>query len=178
MLKSFIPVLLAGALSSLFAIQDAHAEERKMNKLQIASPAFSHEGMIPSKFTCDGADASPPLSIVDIPEDTRSLALIVDDPDAPRGTWVHWVVWNILPGTRDIQENSVPRGAIQGTNDFGNQRYGGPCPPSGTHRYYFKLYALDAALALKPGATKAQVEEAMKGRVLAQSELVGLYKRK
>jgi Raf kinase inhibitor-like YbhB/YbcL family protein len=177
-MKSFIHLLLVGALSSLFAIQDLHAEERKMNKLQITSPAFSHDGTIPSKFTCDGVDVSPPLSIVNIPEKTGSLALIVDDPDAPAGTWVHWVVWNILPGSREIPENSVPRGAIQGTNDFGKQRYGGPCPPSGTHRYFFKLYALDASLALKPGARKGQVEEAMKGHVLAQAELVGLYRRK
>jgi Raf kinase inhibitor-like YbhB/YbcL family protein len=177
-MKYFIRLLLAGALTSLVAIQYLHAEERKMSKLQITSPAFPHEEMIPSRFTCDGADVSPPLSIVNIPERTRSLALIVDDPDAPAGTWVHWVVWNILPETGEIPENSVPRGAIQGTNDFGKQRYGGPCPPSGTHRYCFKLYAIDAPIALKSGATKAQIEEAMKGHVLAQAELVGLYRRK
>jgi len=177
-MKSFNHVLLVAAISSLFAIQDAHAEERMMNKLQITSPVIPPDGMIPSKYTCDGADVSPPLSMIDIPEKTRSLALIVDDPDAPAGTWVHWVVWNILPGTKEIPENSVPQGAIQGTNDFGKQRYGGPCPPSGIHRYYFKLYALDASLALKPGATKGQVEEAMKGHVLAHAELVGLYRRK
>ena len=149
-----------------------------MNKLQITSPVFPNNGMIPSKFTCDGADVSPPLRIGNIPEKTRSLALIVDDPDAPAGTWVHWVVWGILPGTSEIPEDSVPRGAIQGKNDFGKQRYGGPCPPSGTHRYFFKLYALDAHLAVHSGATKARIEEAMKGHVLAQAELIGLYRRK
>lgn len=175
---SLIRLLSAVAISSLFAIPDVHGEERTMDRLQITSPVFAQNGMIPSKFTCDGADVSPPLSLVDIPDKTRSLALVVDDPDAPAGTWVHWVVWNILPGTKEIPENSVPGGAVQGRNDFGKQRYGGPCPPSGTHRYYFKLYALDVSLSLKPGATKAQVEEAMTGHVLAQAELVGLYRRK
>jgi Raf kinase inhibitor-like YbhB/YbcL family protein len=140
-----------------------------MSELSIASPAFSHQGRIPQKHTCDGADVNPPLSIADVPEKARSLALIVDDPDAPAGTWVHWVVWNIGPGTKEIPENSVPQGALQGTNDFRKPGYGGPCPPSGTHRYFFKLYALDASLSLKSGATKAELEKAMKGHFLAQA---------
>ena len=177
-MNAFINMLLVAAVASLFAVQDAHTEERTMDMLQITSPVFPQNGMIPSKFTCDGADVSPTLSIANIPEKTRSLALIVDDPDAPAGTWVHWVVWNIGAGTKEILEDSVPQGAIQGKNDFGKQGYGGPCPPSGTHRYYFKLYALDAPLALKSGATKAQTEEAMKGHVLARAELIGLYRRK
>ena len=177
-MNTFINILLVAAIASLFAIQDVHTEERTMNKLQITSPVFPHNGMIPSKFTCDGADVSPTLSIAGIPEKTRSLALIVDDPDAPAGTWVHWVVWNIGAGTKEIPEGSVPQEAIQGKNDFGKQGYGGPCPPSGTHRYNFKLYALDASIALKSGATKAQIEEAMKGHVLAKAELIGLYRRK
>ena len=177
-MKSFAPLLLAAAISFPFAIHHVHAEEGTMKKLQIASPVFPHNGMIPSKFTCDGADVSPALSFANVPGKTRSLALIVDDPDAPAGTWVHWVVWNIGADTREIAENAVPPGAIQGTNDFGKQRYGGPCPPSGTHRYYFKLYALDASLTLDPGATKARIEEAMRGHVLSQAELVGLYRRK
>jgi len=148
-----------------------------MSELSIASKAFLPGGMIPSKYTCDGADVSPPLLIGNVPEKTRSLALIVDDPDAPVGTWVHWVVWNIEAGTREIPENSVPPGALQGTNDFRKREYGGPCPPSGTHRYFFKLYALDAPLSAQAGATKARIEEAMKGHVLAQAELIGLYKR-
>jgi len=149
-----------------------------MSELSIASPAFLPDGTIPSKYTCDGDDVNPPLSIGNVPEKTRSLALIVDDPDAPVGTWVHWVVWNIRAGTREIPENSVPPGALQGTNDFRKQEYGGPCPPSGTHRYFFKLYALDAPLTAQAGATKARIEEAMKEHVLAQAELVGLYRRK
>ena len=149
-----------------------------MSELSITSPAFLPDGMIPSKYTCDGADVSPPLLIGSVPEKTRSLALIVDDPDAPVGTWVHWVVWNIGAGTKEIPENSVPPGALQGTNDFRKQEYGDPCPPSGTHRYFFKLYALDAPLSAQAGATKARIEEAMKGHVLAQAELIGLYRRR
>lgn len=149
-----------------------------MSALSIASPAFSHGGMIPPKHTCDGADVNPPLSIGNVPENTKSLALIVDDPDAPMGTWVHWVMWNVEPGTEEIPENSVPKGALQGTNDFRKQSYGGPCPPSGTHRYFFKVYALDTVLSLAAGATKAKLENAMKGHVIGQAELVGRYKRK
>lgn len=149
-----------------------------MSALSIESSAFPQNGMIPPKYTCDGPDVNPPLSIGNIPEKTKSLALIVDDPDAPRGTWVHWVIWNLGPGTKEIPENSVPQGALQGTNDFRKQTYGGPCPPSGIHRYFFKLYALDAALSLKAGATKAQLEEAMKGHILGQAELLGRYGRK
>lgn len=170
--------VLVAIVLSLIAIQNVHGEDKPMSKLAIASPAFLPNGMIPSKYTCDDADVNPPLSISDIPEKTRSLALIVDDPDAPMGTWVHWVVWNIGTGTKEIPENSVPPGALQGRNDFGKQGYGGPCPPSGTHRYFFKLYALDSSLTVKAGATKTQIEEAMKGHVLAQAELIGLYKRK
>jgi Raf kinase inhibitor-like YbhB/YbcL family protein len=157
---------------------DIQAEERNMNKLHFTSEAFPMNGMIPSEYTCDGADGNPPLSIRNVPSKSRSLALIVDDPDAPRGTWVHWVVWNIGTDTTEIPAKSVPRGALQGTNDFGKQSYGGPCPPSGFHRYFFKLYALDAFPALKAGATKAQLEEAMEGHILEKTELIGRYRRK
>ncbi len=177
-MKAFIILLSAAGVLSLITIRNLHGEERKMSEVSITSPAFSYNGLIPSKHTCDGADVNPPLTIGNIPEKTKSLALIVDDPDAPRGTWVHWVLWNIGPGTKEIPENSVPRGALQGTNDFRKQNYGGPCPPSGTHRYFFKLYALDATLALKAGATKAQLEEAMAGHILGKAELIGLYRRK
>jgi Raf kinase inhibitor-like YbhB/YbcL family protein len=170
---AFLAVIL-----SLPALQEIHAEGRTMSELTLSSPAFPHEGMIPPQFTCDGSDASPPLAIANVPGNAKSLALIVDDPDAPVGTWVHWVIWNIGSGTKEIPENSVPQGALQGTNDFGKQRYGGPCPPSGTHRYFFKLYALDAPLPLKAGAGKASIEEAMQGHILARTELVGRYRRK
>jgi Raf kinase inhibitor-like YbhB/YbcL family protein len=177
-MKNIAIPLSAAVVLSLISIQSVPGEERKMSELLIASPAFSHQGMIPSKYTCDGADVNPPLSFTNIPEKSKSLALIVDDPDAPMGTWVHWVAWNIGPGTKEIPERSVPKGALQGTNDFRKQGYGGPCPPSGTHRYFFKLYALDAPLPLQAGATKAQLEQAMKGHIIAQAELVGLYRRK
>ena len=178
MRKRSIAILMAAAIVTTFiAARNLHGEERTMSKLTIASPAFPHNGTIPSKHTCDGTDVNPPLSFGNIPERTRSLALIVDDPDAPRGTWVHWIVWNIGPETMSVAENSVPRDARQGTNDFRKQAYGGPCPPSGTHRYFFKLYALDTSLSLKAGAAKPQLEEAMKGHVLEMSELIGLYRR-
>ncbi len=177
-MKAFVVLLSAAVVLSLIQIRSVSGEERKMSELSISSSAFSQNGMIPPKYTCDGSDVNPPLSFGNVPEKTRTLALIVDDPDAPRGIWIHWVAWTIGPGTKEIPENTVPQGALQGTNDFRKQGYGGPCPPSGTHRYFFKLYALDAVLPLKAGATKAQLEEAMKGHVLAQAELIGRYGRK
>jgi Raf kinase inhibitor-like YbhB/YbcL family protein len=177
-MKTSTILLSAATLLSVILIGNVPGEDRRMSDLSISSAAFSHNGMIPPKYTCDGVNVNPPLSIENVPEKTASLALIVDDPDAPAGTWVHWVVWNIAAGAGQIPENSVPQGAIQGTTDFRNQKYGGPCPPSGTHRYFFKLYALDASLPLKTGATKAQVEQAMKGHILSQGELIGLYRRK
>lgn len=148
-----------------------------MEALKLSSPAFKHNQQIPSKYTCDGKDVNPPLAIESVPAGAKSLALIVDDPDAPAGTWVHWVVWNIAIGTKEIREHAVPAGAAQGMNDFRKRDYGGPCPPSGTHRYFFKLYALDTMLNLDGSATKAALERAMKGHIIAQTELVGLYKR-
>lgn len=177
-MKTIAAALSAAAVLSFLVIPDIHAEGGRKNGMELSSPAFSHEGMIPSEYTCDGADRNPPLTIRNVPAKTGSLALIVDDPDAPRGTWVHWVVWDIGPGTTEIPSNSVPSGALQGRNDFGKKAYGGPCPPSGTHRYFFKLYALAASPALKPGATKAQLEEAMKGHILEKTELIGRYRRK
>lgn len=149
-----------------------------MGNLKISSSAFRHNDLIPSKYTCDGADVNPPLAIEGVPENTKSLALIVDDPDAPRGTWVHWLVWNIDPKTKVIAEDSAANGGRQGMNDFRKLDYGGPCPPSGTHRYFFKLYALDAPLNLEKGAARADLEKSMKGHVLAQTEIIGLYRRK
>lgn len=142
--------------------------------LTLSSTAFAAGGMIPSKYTCDGANINPPLDIQDIPDGAKSLALIVDDPDAPVGVWVHWVVWNI-PVTKFIKENIVP--GKEGLNDFRKRHYGGPCPPSGTHRYFFKIYALDTSLDLTDDSNKAGLEKAMGGHVLASGELIGLYKR-
>ena len=149
-----------------------------MSTMKITSTSFNNNEMIPAKYTCDGADVNPPLTITGIPENAKSLALIVDDPDAPSGTWVHWVVWNIGPKTREIAEGSLPKGAMLGMNDFRKLNYGGPCPPSGTHRYFFKLYALDALLDPGAQATKTALERSMKGRILDQAELVGRYRRK
>ena len=150
--------------------------------LKITSSAFTEGGVIPKQHTCDGADASPALSWTGVPESTKSLALICDDPDAPMGTWVHWVLYNIPPGESglpaEVPSNAgLSNGAKHGTNDFRRLGYGGPCPPGGTHRYFFKLYALDTALNLESGATKSQVEEAMKGHILAEAQLMGKYKR-
>lgn len=143
-------------------------------RINITSTAFSEGGRIPRKFTCDGDNVNPPLTVDGAPAEAKTLVLIVDDPDAPGGTWDHWVVWDIPPGT-DILENSVP--GVQGMNDSGRQRYSGPCPPPGTHRYFFKVYALDTMLRLDPSSTKRDVEVAMKGHILAQGQLIGLYSR-
>ncbi len=150
--------------------------------LTVTSPAFQEGAMIPRKYTCDGDNVSPPLQWGAVPPEAKSLALISDDPDAPVGIWVHWVLFNLPPAETGLPENVPPdralkNGAAQGTNDFRKPGYGGPCPPGGTHRYYFKVYALDTALDLKPGATKAQVEKAMQGHILAQGQLMGKYKR-
>lgn len=149
-----------------------------MAEIKISSSAFDHKELMPSKYTCDGMDVNPPLALDNTPSSAKSLALIVDDPDAPRGMWVHWVVWNIDPGTKEIKENSIPAGAKQGMNDFGKRDYGGPCPPSGTHRYFFKLYSLDTTLSLGQDTAKTALEAAMKGHIIAQAEIIGLYKRK
>lgn len=146
-----------------------------MGKLIVTSPAFGDKSRIPSKYTCDGDDVNPPIMIEGIPEAAESLVLIVDDPDAPRGTWDHWIVWNIPPKGR-LEEDSVP--GTEGMNDSGRQSYSGPCPPSGTHRYFFKVYALDTKLNLPTNSRKRDVERAMKGHILAEGQLVGLYSRR
>jgi Raf kinase inhibitor-like YbhB/YbcL family protein len=143
--------------------------------LKITSPVFENNGLIPSKYTCDGEDVNPPLTIDGTPEGTQSLVLIVDDPDAPMGTWDHWIVWNIPP-TGIINENSIP--GIEGLNDFQKKSYGGPCPPSGTHRYFFKVYALGTKLELESKARKKNVERAMEGNILAKGVIVGRYGRR
>jgi Raf kinase inhibitor-like YbhB/YbcL family protein len=155
-----------------------YAEAFGMDAIRISSTAFTHTGPIPAKYTCDGLDVSPPLTFENVPPEAKTLALIVDDPDAPAGTWVHWVVWNIDPATKEIKENSLPTGAQEGMSDFRKRGYGGPCPPGGTHRYFFKLYALDTTLTLGPNTTKALLEQAIKRHIVAQCELIGKYKRK
>lgn len=149
----------------------------EMTEINIESTAFNNNEDIPAKYTCDGDNINPELVFSEIPSDAVSLVLIVDDPDAPGGTWVHWTVWNIDPGTTGIPENSVPGGSVEGNTDFGVPGYGGPCPPSGTHRYFFKLYALDTILDLATTATASDIENAMQGHVLGSAELIGLYSR-
>ena len=142
--------------------------------MKLTSPAFENNKFIPAKFTCEGEDINPALVIENIPEGAKSLALIMDDPDAPVGTWVHWVVYDIGIVSR-IDENSIP--GKQGMNDFCKKDYGGPCPPFGTHRYFFKIYALDKELGLDEGVDKKGLERAMQGHILDQAELIGLYKK-
>ncbi|ABD00381.1 putative phosphatidylethanolamine-binding protein [Synechococcus sp. JA-3-3Ab] len=151
--------------------------------LQLTSSAFSHSESIPSRYTCDGEDLSPPLAWSGAPSETQSFALIMDDPDAPRGTFVHWVVYNLPTSVSSLPEGirgdaDLPQGAVHGQNSWGRNDYGGPCPPSGTHRYFFTLYALDRQLSLAAGATKEALLQAMEGHLLAQAQLMGTYQRK
>jgi Raf kinase inhibitor-like YbhB/YbcL family protein len=150
--------------------------------MKLESTAFAADGLIPSKYTCDGTDISPPLSWNEPPAGTQSFALILDDPDAPVGIFVHWLLYDIPVEIRQLPErvapqSTLPDGGVQGKNDFGKLGYGGPCPPSGTHRYFFKLYALDRQLELEPGTTKNQMEAAMDGYILATAQLIGRYSR-
>jgi len=151
-------------------------------EINIKSPAFVPGGKIPGKYTCDGMDISLPLTWTSGPEGTKTFALICDDPDAPMGTWVHWVLFNLPAHITELRENVPPEkelesGAKQGMNDFRKIGYGGPCPPGGTHRYFFKLYALDDEINLEAGATKAELLKAMEGHILAEGQLMGRYER-
>ncbi len=181
-MKPLIPIIFL-----IIIIAGCNVEDGKINiekesktigveKMKLTSPVFENNKEIPSEYTCDGANIAPELNIEDIPENAKSLALIMDDPDAPAGTWIHWVVWNIPPDTQTIAKGTEPQGT-QGTTSFGKPGYGGPCPPSGTHRYFFKLYALDTTLDLKEGSTKEALEAAMQGHIKEKAELLGLYKR-
>lgn len=145
--------------------------------MQIYSSAFENNGMIPTIYTCDGENINPPLNFDDIPENSKSLVLIVDDPDAPVGLWVHWLVWNIDPHILEINEASKIKTGIEGTTSFGNTGYGGPCPPDREHRYFFKLFALDNVLDLSPSSNKSALENAMAGHILGYAELMGRYNR-
>lgn len=155
--------------------------------LELFSPSFSHQTLIPPKYTCDGDDSSPELTWKGVPEHTKSLVLIVDDPDAPdpdapKMTWVHWVLYNIPPEVDGLAEHmisaSLPTGTLEGLNDWNRTGYGGPCPPIGTHRYFHKLYALDVLLPDLNNPTKVALEAAMQNHVITQTELIGLYHRK
>lgn len=143
--------------------------------MELASNAFQNKGVIPAAHSYRGGNLSPPLTISGVPDGTVKLALICDDPDAPGGMWVHWVVWNIDPKTTQIPQGSLPAEAILGSNSWGKSEWGGPAPPSGTHHYVFKLYALKESVSLKPGATSKALETAIKGKILAEAKLVGLF---
>ncbi|HEX7515936.1 MAG TPA: YbhB/YbcL family Raf kinase inhibitor-like protein [Chthoniobacterales bacterium] len=153
----------------------ASAQEGK--NMKITTSAFQEGGNIPSKFTCDGADVSPPLRIEGAPASAKSLVLIMDDPDAPGGVFTHWLAWNIDPHTNEIPEGGARIMPARGTNDFGKLGYGGPCPPSGTHRYFFKIFALDFNLDLKSGAKRHELEKQIHGHIIARGQLMGGYAR-
>jgi Raf kinase inhibitor-like YbhB/YbcL family protein len=163
------------------------AKESSMSVFTIGSPAFHHNEPIPARFTCSGEDVSPMIGWSGAPKEAKTFALICDDPDAPSGTWVHWVIYNIPASATQLPEGlsktdvvSAAGNAKQGVNDFRKVGYGGPCPPQGhgVHHYHFKLYALDKELNLRPGATKRQLEDAMRGHVVAQAELIGTFERR
>ena len=176
--------LLTGFLLYCVLANALAGESTRKTPMQLSSSVFKEGESIPGKYTCDGQNVSPPLEWTGVPDGTRSFALIADDPDAPAGTWVHWVLYDAPPTTKEFPEDLpksqyVPGSATQGLNDFKHLGYGGPCPPPGkAHRYFFKLYALDTQLGLKPGATKREVEHAMEKHILAEDQLMGLYKRK
>jgi len=185
MSMKFQPITLGLLLATSCARAPAAEESTPMHEMKLESSAFAAGQSIPSKYTCEGDDLSPPLTWSNLPTGTKSLALIVDDPDAPdpkapKRTWVHWVLYEIPADASGLPEaaDPMPTGAREGVNDWGRADYGGPCPPVGTHRYFFKLYALDASLGDLSEPTKAELEAAMRGHVLAQSELIGTYKKK
>ena len=177
---------IAWLLSILFMIACARGERQEQvqaatnNKevggMNISSPAFRDNGSIPPKYTCDGANTNPPLVFAAVPQNAKSLALVVDDPDAPGGTFDHWIIWNISPSATNIAEGQPPQG-VAGRNGFGKSGYGGPCPPSGEHRYQFRLYALDTTLNLPASSSKADLEKALNGHISAQAQMVGRYRR-
>lgn len=180
--KNFFISIIAGMFLTCTASSQACAAAKGGRPMEIRSSAFEQGGMIPSKYTCKGNNISPPLSWKGAPEGTKSIALIADDPDAARGTWVHWVYFDIPNQvshlSEDISKGKKPdRGGTQGMNDFHNVGYDGPCPPSGTHRYHFKIYALDTVLGLRPGASKKELLKAMEGHVLSEGALMGKFSR-
>ena len=165
-------------LSITFAASMGSSQELgKVKPLKVTSPAFENNKIIPSKYGCDGGNVNPAIRIENVPPGAKSLALLLDDQDAPRRTYVHWILWNLDPSTKEIKENSVPEGAVQGLNDFKKNTYGGPCPPTRPHRYALLVYALDVRLNLDPKSGKAELEKAMEGHIIAQGQLMGVYKR-
>lgn len=175
---SYNPVVNFGDVQSTKPGLSPKSTTEYNSNMQIRSSAFENEKEIPSLYTCDSKGINPQLSFSDIPAEAKSLALVVDDPDAPAGVWDHWVVWNITPETKEISENSVPVGAVVGQNSWPQNEYGAPCPPNGTHKYYFKLFALDTVLNIPETSGSKELTNAMQGHVVAQAELMGKYGRK
>ena len=179
----FVVVLIIGSyfifkkLNNFFPPKANQPMEGENKTMKIESSAFNNNETIPKKYTCDGENINPPLEFSEIPDSAKSLVLIVDDPDAPAGTWTHWIIWNIDSKITMIKENSVPQGSTEGITNSGKAGYSGPCPPSGTHRYFFKIYALDNKLNIPPDTSRANLEKEMSGHILAKGELVGLYSR-
>ncbi len=177
-----IQAILVLLILSACVKQQSTFENPNINKnkeetnMELSSPVFENEGFIPKEYTCQGQDISPELHIKEVPAGTKSLVLIMDDPDAPMGTFVHWLVWNISAGVKIIEKNANIKWP-QGKNDFGKIGYGGPCPPSGIHRYFFKMYALDATLDLNNGASKKELLDAMEGHIIAKATFMGKYSK-
>ena len=184
--RMYFPLIatLSGCLMAASCAEEPKPAKENVMPIQIISAAFAGGQPIPAKYTCDGNDVSPPLQWTNAPANTKSFALIADDPDAPMGTWVHWVIYDLPANTSALPEDvaktqTLAGGAKQGLNDFRRIGYGGPCPPSGKpHRYFFKLYALDTVLNLKPGLTKKELLKVTNGHVLAEGQLLGTYQRK
>ncbi|MDD5144845.1 MAG: YbhB/YbcL family Raf kinase inhibitor-like protein [Candidatus Pacebacteria bacterium] len=179
----FLVLVLPLYAGGFFILTKVENPSEKINKeefitMEITSSAFKNDEMIPEKYTCDGENVNPSLKISNVPQEAKSLALIIEDPDAGGGIWAHWLVWNIDPKAFLIEEGSVPKGSIEGTNDYESQSYEGPCPPSDIHHYYFKLYALDDTLDLDPSSRREDLIRAMETHIIDQADLVGLYKRK
>jgi len=175
-------LLVTGWVVSCYAQKRSSTKGGEAVSINLTSSAFESGEMIPTKYTCDGRDVSPPLSWSGIPDSAESIALIADDPDAPGKTWVHWVLFNLPADVTSLEENvskeaTLENGAVQGITDFGRHGYGGPCPPGGTHRYFFKIYALDTALDIDSNVSKSDVVNAMDGHILAKGKLMGKYQR-
>lgn len=177
MFRTFLFIFVVVAIAVYFVWQRGDNSVTEKSMFTLTSGAFEDGGAIPSTYTCDGENINPPLAIGGVPEGAKSLALIMDDPDAPVGLWVHWVVFDIDPASSGVGEGEKPASGTEGTTTYGKPGYGGPCPPDREHRYLFKLYALDTTLDLDVSATKEDVEKAMDGHILEQTELMGRYDR-
>ncbi len=172
----FIIILIIGIFIGIYIKGKVNKSKDIDNNMKLTSSDFENNEKIPVKFTGDGEDINPNLIISDVPENVKSFVLIIDDPDAPVGVWVHWLVWNIPANVREIKENSVPERGVQGKNSWDKNNYRGPNPPSGTHRYFFKIYALDCILDLDEDTGVDKLERAMENHILNKAELVGLYR--